>query len=72
MNNFVRSETYARARLVSGSMMIVLGAILLVGMFRRAGFDWMGLPGYVLGLALIGLGVVRYREYVLRKKRPSP
>lgn len=52
--------------------MIVLGAVLIVGMFRRAGLNWMGLPGYVLGLALIGLGIVRYREFALRKNRPNP
>ena len=71
MRRFVQSETYARTRLVSGSMMIVLGVVMIIGMFRHAGLDWRAVTGYVLGLALIGLGVMRYREYAARPKGPT-
>jgi uncharacterized membrane protein len=64
MRRFVQSETYARTRLVSGSM--------IIGMFRHAGLDWRAVTGYVLGLALIGLGIMRYREYAARPKGPTP
>jgi hypothetical protein len=71
VRQFVRSDGYARARLFSGTVMIVLGIVVVARMFLGAGLDWHGIPGYVLGLALIGLGVVRFREYAARTKGPT-
>ena len=69
MRNFVRSETYARTRVGIGVLAAIFGTIVIVRMFLLAGIAWQGLPGYVLGLAMIGLGIVRIREYALARRQ---
>ena len=63
MKRLVRSQGYARARVVIGAVAALLGAILIVRTFLIAGLTWAALPAYVLGLALILLGFVRAFEY---------
>lgn len=70
MRRFVQSETYARTRLVSGALFAVLGLVIVVNTARHLGLDWKAVTLYVFGLALIGLGVMRYREYAGRPKGP--
>ena len=70
MKKFVRSGTYLRLRLATGTMFILLGGVLLGRVVMLFGLDWHAIPAYVLGLALILLGIWRYREYgVARKNR---
>ena len=71
MRRFVHSEGYARARLVTGGIFAILGTIVLVRTLAAAGLNWAALPAYVLGVALIALGAVRYRDwFAARRKRP--
>ncbi|MBC5810137.1 MAG: hypothetical protein GIW95_04660 [Candidatus Eremiobacteraeota bacterium] len=63
MKRLIRSEGYARARLVSGSLFAVLGFVVVVRTAMTAGISLNGLPGYVLGGAMIALCFVRFREY---------
>ena len=69
MKRFVRSEGYARARLVSAAIFIVLGAILIVRTYGVAHVSLAALPGSVLGLAMIALGATRLRDYVRARTR---
>ena len=68
MKKFVRSEGYLRLRLVTGTMFILLGGVLLGRVVMLFGFDWHAIPAYVLGLAMILLGMWRYREYGMARK----
>jgi hypothetical protein len=63
MRRIVRSEGYARARLVTGSIFMLLGAVVIVRMAGSAGLQWSAAPGYVLGVAMILLGGFRFYEY---------
>lgn len=38
-----------------------LGLFVLIELIVRLGIHWQGISGYVLGLALIGLGFMRIR-----------
>lgn len=63
MKRLVRSEGYARARLVSGALFVVLGSILIVRTLFVVGVAFAAIPAYVLGIAMIALGALRYRDY---------
>ncbi len=71
MKRLVRSEGYARARLVTGSVAMVLGAIVIVRTLVAIGFVAAAIPACVLGLAMIALGVVRYRDYAAARRARS-
>jgi hypothetical protein len=68
MRNVVRSEGYARTRVGIGAAAAVLGAITLYRTIASVGLKLEALPAYVLGLALIALGVVRWREFRAARK----
>ena len=68
MKKFVRSETYVRMRLVTGTMFVLLGSLLLGEVVVRNGPDWHAIPAYVLGLALVLLGLNRWREYNIARR----
>jgi hypothetical protein len=59
----VRGPAYPRVRAAFGLAGMALGAVILWRTFFGIGLDWKGLPAYVLGLALIGLGVAKWRDY---------
>lgn len=63
MKRLVHSEGYARARLVSGALFVVLGSILIVRTIVVVGASFSAVPAYVLGVAMIALGALRYRDY---------
>ena len=63
MKRLVHSEGYARARLVSGALFVVLGSILIVRTIFVVGASFSAVPAYVLGAAMIALGALRYRDY---------
>ncbi len=69
MRRFVQSDLYARAKLVSATVFIFLGASVLVRTTLAAGIVWKALPAYVLGAAMIALGFVRYRDYRAARAR---
>ena len=69
MKNFLRSEGYARARLVSGALFVLLGAIVIVRTLAVTGPSFGALPACVLGAAMIALGSLRYRDYLAARAR---
>jgi hypothetical protein len=69
VRRFVHSDLYARAKLVSATVFIALGASVLVRTSMAVGLVWKALPAYVLGAAMIALGIVRYRDYLAAKAR---
>jgi len=69
MKQFVRSEGYARARLVSAALFVVLGAVVVVRTAAATGATFAAVPAYALGSAMIALGVFRYRDYFANRAR---
>lgn len=70
MKRFVRSETYVRARLVTGALFILLGASILVRTIAETGVQFKALPAYVLGLAMVALGAFRFRDFIAARRMP--
>lgn len=68
MKRFVRSQTYARARLISGALFVVLGVSILVRTIADVGLSGSAVPAYVLGAAMIALGAFRFRDYVAARR----
>ena len=68
MRRMVRSHGYARARLVNALLFAALGAAIAYRTFAVAGLSISALPGAVVGLAMIGLAVVRWRAYASAKR----
>jgi hypothetical protein len=69
MKRFVCSEGYARARLVSGALFVILGAVVIVRTLAVTGASLSALPACVLGAAMIALGSLRYRDYLAARVR---
>lgn len=69
MRRFVRSEGYARARLISGAFFVVFGVAIAVRTAAIAGFSAAALPAYVLGGAMLALGALRFRDYFARSRQ---
>jgi len=63
VRQIVRSRAYARARAVSGTLFIVLGAAILIRTVVSLGVELREVPALVLGCALVGLGALRLRDY---------
>jgi len=57
----MQSVGYARFKFLNGFVFIALGMLVVVQLLRGAGLRWEALSGYVLGAALVGLGLVRLR-----------
>ena len=71
MKRLVRSDGYLRFKLVTGTIFIILGTILIVRTLWATGPRFEAIPAVVLGLALVGLGYVRFREYGQTRGRAS-
>jgi hypothetical protein len=70
VKRLVQSEGYARARLVNGTLFVVLGSVVIVRTLVAVRFGLQVLPACVLGMAMIALGAVRLRDYfALRAQR---
>jgi uncharacterized membrane protein HdeD (DUF308 family) len=67
VRSFVRSRAYARIRVATGSIFIVFGLIILFWTALTVHLQARGIPAYVMALALIALGVVRIRDYVMHR-----
>jgi uncharacterized membrane protein HdeD (DUF308 family) len=67
LNRFVRGAGYAKVRLVSGTLFIALGLVLIVRTATTIGLAATAIVPLVLGFAMIGLGVVRWREYLRQR-----
>ena len=65
----VRSETYARTRLATATLIGLAGAVLIVRTFLSVRLAGAAVPAYVMGLALLALAFVRFREYRAARRR---
>ena len=65
----MRSEGYARLRLVSAAFFIVFGGAITVRTLALVGFSFAAVPAYVLGGAMIALGALRFRDYAAARGR---
>ena len=71
MRNFVRSEGYARARLVTGVLFACLGIVVIVRTLAATGLSGQAIPACVLGAAMILLAVFRFRDYAAARRARS-
>jgi hypothetical protein len=68
----VRSEGYARARLVTGCMFAVLGIAVAVRTLAGVGPSPKAIPAVALGLAMVLLGGLRFRDYLAVRRAARP
>lgn len=68
MKRTVESSYYGYFKLFMSLAFVVMGAILIVRLLAF-GISFSILPGLVLGIALVGLGVVRIRTFVQMRGR---
>ena len=64
VSGFTRTHSYAIVRLAIGALAALLGCTILVRTLGSVGLVWQAFPAYVLGLALLALGIVRWRDYM--------
>jgi len=57
----IQSPGYARVRFGLGFLYVGFGALILVQMLHGVGPRLEAIPGCVLGVAMIGLGLLRIR-----------
>jgi len=69
VRKFVRSEAYLRARLVTGGLFVVLGIAVVARTAAEVGMSAAAIPAYVLGAAMIALGALRFRDYLIARVR---
>ena len=70
MRRLVRSQGYARARLVSAAIFAALALVIIVRTAQAVGASLTGLPAFVLGAAMIALAVLRFRDYFTNGRKP--
>ena len=58
------SKAYAGFKIVNGVLFIALGVLIITRMATMVGLRFEAIGGYVLGAALIALGVYRSVEFV--------
>ncbi|MGH7728503.1 MAG: hypothetical protein ACREM2_06915 [Vulcanimicrobiaceae bacterium] len=64
MKRLVSSRTYGRWRAANGSLFVVCGAAIAIRTAMIVGASPSAIPAYVLGAALVALGIVRIRGYL--------
>jgi hypothetical protein len=68
MRRYTQSQAWARTRLVTGALFAIFGAVIMVRTFTAVGLVSAAVPAFVLGLAMIALGFVRFREYRMTRR----
>jgi uncharacterized membrane protein HdeD (DUF308 family) len=69
VSKIIKSRGYARWRLINGAIFIAIGFVILfrAGLVAHA-VSWKALPVYVLGLAFVMLGAVRFYEHIAYRR----
>jgi len=62
------SKTYLGFKTINGVVFIVLGALIIVQLLRTVGLRFEAFSGFVLGAALIALGVYRTMGFLRSRK----
>ena len=70
MKRLVASEGYARAKVASGVLFVVLGIAILGRTLATLGLSITSIAPLVMGAAIAGLGVMRVRDYLARRRSP--
>ncbi|GAC1309453.1 MAG: hypothetical protein NVSMB19_23200 [Vulcanimicrobiaceae bacterium] len=68
MKKFVRSDAYVRARLATGALFVVFGVAILFRTIADVGLTASAIPAYVLGAAMVALGIFRFRDYLAARR----
>jgi hypothetical protein len=66
VNQFFRGMGYARVKLFTGTLFIVLGVVTVVRTIAVVGLNFGAITPLVAGAAMIGLGAFRWRDYLRR------
>lgn len=66
MKRMIESPGYGRFKFFNSVLFVAFGILIIVQMARGVGLRFEALSGYVLGLALIALGVYRIRAFYVR------
>ena len=64
MRRVIESRGYGRFKFFNSVIFIALGVLIIAQMAHGIGLRFEALSGYVLGLALIALGVFRLRTFL--------
>jgi hypothetical protein len=72
MRKLVTSSGYQRFRALLGAGFIVLGAVTLWRSIAIAGIGMHSIPSFVLGGAMIALGVFRLRDFLAMSAKGRP
>ena len=73
MRSFKQSANYVRLRAALGILYVLLGAVVLTRTcIPLSNLSLAKIPALALGAALIGLGILRVRDYLLRRNSLSP
>ncbi|GAC1359971.1 MAG: hypothetical protein NVSMB31_20250 [Vulcanimicrobiaceae bacterium] len=67
-SRFIESRSYGRFKFFNSVLFIAFGLLIIFQMARSIGLHFEALSGYVLGLALVTLGIFRLRTFI---KRPG-
>jgi hypothetical protein len=61
---FVRSPVYVKLRAITGTVFMLFGVAIIVRTALAIGLVSAALVPYVMGVALVGLGALRWRDYL--------
>ena len=64
MRRIIESRGYGRFKFFNSVLFIVFGLLIIGQIVRGIGFRFEALSGFVLGLALVALGVFRLRTFI--------
>ena len=70
MRRLVRSEGYARARLVTATLCGLFGVVIITRTLLNIGLVAAAVTPCILGFALLALALVRFREYRASRRLP--
>lgn len=73
MRRFTQSANFVRVRAALGILFVLLGAVILARTcIPLDNLSFAKIPALALGIALIGLGVLRVRDLLLLRSSLSP
>jgi hypothetical protein len=72
MRRFMQSPNYIRVRAALGILYVLLGTVVLIRTcIPLSQLNFAKIPALALGIALVGLGILRVREFLLQRNSSS-
>jgi hypothetical protein len=71
VNRFVRSAGYVRVRALTGTVFFLMGVAIVVRTAMTVGIGLSSFAPLLMGAALMGLGALRWRDYLRLRKGPA-